>query len=71
MTDRTNPRIAIDRDACVGHGRCYAVAPEIFEPDDEGYSVVVGDADDDELREELDKAVRNCPEHAVLVSTQD
>ena len=71
MTGTTSQRIEIDRDACMGHGRCYAVAPEIFEPDDEGYSVVIGDADDDQLRDELDMAVRNCPERAVLVSTED
>ena len=34
-------RIKIDNDRCTGHGRCYALAPEVFEPDDEGHSIVL------------------------------
>ena len=70
-TDNTNPLISVDRALCVGHGRCYDLAATIFEPDDEGFSVVVGEADDDRLRQELDTAVRNCPERAVLVSAAE
>ena len=32
-------KLHIDADACTGHGRCYVLAPEVFEPDDEGHSV--------------------------------
>ena len=32
-------KLRIDADACTGHGRCYVLAPEVFEPDDEGHSV--------------------------------
>ncbi|WP_208026103.1 ferredoxin [Amycolatopsis acidicola] len=64
-----NPGIRVDRELCTGHGRCYAAAPEIFEPDDEGFAVVVGTADDDGGRAALSAAERNCPEHAVEVFT--
>ncbi|HTX84037.1 MAG TPA: ferredoxin [Streptosporangiaceae bacterium] len=30
-------RISVDGEQCVGHGRCYSVSPEVFEPDDEGF----------------------------------
>ena len=30
----------MDGDACTGHGRCYSLAPDVFEPDDDGHSVV-------------------------------
>lgn len=30
-------RIEVDPDRCTGHGRCYALAPEVYEPDDDGY----------------------------------
>ena len=30
-------RILVDGEQCVGHGRCYSVSPEVFEPDDEGF----------------------------------
>ena len=34
-------RIAFDRDACQGHNRCYLLAPESFDVDDEGYAVLL------------------------------
>jgi ferredoxin len=30
-------RISVDGGQCVGHGRCYTVSPDVFEPDDEGF----------------------------------
>ena len=38
-------RIEYERDACQGHNRCYLLAPEVFDVDDEGYAVlrVTGD----------------------------
>lgn len=71
MAERGNPQITVDRDACAGHGRCYALAPDIFEPDDEGFSTVIGGADDEQLKDELDLAARNCPERAISVSNAD
>ena len=71
MTAAAKVIVTVDRDVCVGHGRCYALAPDIFEPDEQGFSSVVGEVTDDEQRRELDMAKRNCPEQAVLVHTQD
>jgi ferredoxin len=28
-------RVSVDSEKCVGHGRCYVLAPEVFEEDDE------------------------------------
>ena len=36
-------RVAVDADKCQGHNRCYAIAPELFDVDDYGQSVVIGD----------------------------
>ena len=33
-------RIEFDRSACQGHNRCYLLAPELFDVDDEGYAVL-------------------------------
>jgi ferredoxin len=33
-------RAAVDHELCEGHGRCYAVAPDLFDVDDDGYSLV-------------------------------
>ncbi len=34
-------KVAIDRNRCAGHGRCYVFAPEVFDSDDDGYGVVL------------------------------
>ena len=61
-------RISIDVDRCTGHGRCYALVPELFEPDDEGNGVVIGDGTVATNHEDLArKAAANCPERAVIV----
>ena len=59
-------RLVFDAEACVGHGRCYALASALFEPDDEGYSVLLVEG---EIPAELEDAARlaadNCPEYAI------
>lgn len=61
-------RVTIDDEKCQGHGRCYALAPTVFEPDDIGQGKVLGDgtvaeADQDQAR----LAAANCPELAITV----
>lgn len=62
-------KLHFDRDKCQGHGRCYALAPMVFESDDEGYAVKLIDGDD--VPPELEAAARlaadNCPEYAITV----
>lgn len=61
-------RIAYDRDACQGHNRCYSLAPELFDVDDEGYAVllVTGEVPA-ELEEKARLCADNCPEFAIEV----
>jgi len=61
-------RVAIDDEKCQGHGRCYALAPTVFEPDDIGQGKVLGDGtvaagEEDQAR----LAAANCPELAITV----
>ena len=61
-------RVKVDLDRCEGHGRCYALAPSLFEPDEIGNAVVLGDgtvAPGDEKAARL--AAANCPENAVIL----
>jgi ferredoxin len=55
----------VDLDACKGHGRCYAAAPDTFDSDDEGYPVVIATAATPAQLQALRRAVRNCPEKAI------
>jgi ferredoxin len=38
-------RIQLDQEKCQGHSRCYALAPEVFDVDDEGFAVVLIDGE--------------------------
>jgi ferredoxin len=57
--------IAIDDAACTGHGRCYAVAPALFEPDDDGRGVVLQADVPVDLEDKARAAATSCPERAV------
>jgi ferredoxin len=62
-------RVHVDREKCQGHNRCYALAPELFEVDDFGYSSEVSDGVVPEgLEEKARLAVANCPEYAISVT---
>ncbi|UDY36529.1 ferredoxin [Dermatobacter hominis] len=61
-------RIQFDRDACQGHNRCYLLAPELFDVDDEGYAVLLVEGEvPAELREKAELAADNCPEYAITL----
>jgi ferredoxin len=60
-------RVRIDTEVCTGHGRCYSLAPEVFEPDDAGHGVVIGDEVPEGLRPQALIGVQNCPERAISI----
>ncbi len=61
-------RIILDSEACQGHGRCYALAPDLFDADDDGYSVLLLTGDvPAELQDAARLAADNCPEYAITI----
>jgi ferredoxin len=59
-------RVIVDSDKCQGHNRCYSLAPELFDVDDYGQSLVVGDGVvPPELADKARLAIANCPEYAI------
>ncbi len=54
-------RIKVDREKCVGCGSCVAIAPEIFDLDDEGKCYVKNQ----EGEGNLDEAIKACPVGAI------
>lgn len=61
-------KVRIDDDLCEGHGRCYALAPTVFEPDDIGNAQVIGDGSvPADLEDRARLAAANCPEHAITI----
>lgn len=64
-------RIWVDPDKCQGHGRCYALVPELFDVDDYGASSVRGDGVvPPDLEEKAQLAIDNCPEYAIEVAEE-
>ena len=62
-------RIVLNEDVCVGHGRCYALAPEVFEADDYGHCSLKLDGEiPAELADAARTAVGNCPEDALGIA---
>jgi ferredoxin len=68
-------KLAVDEGRCTGHGRCYAVAPELFTPDEEGYNSARGSqvSIDASSVEAALHTVKVCPEDAITVvdTTED
>lgn len=61
-------RIVLESDKCQGHNRCYALAPELFDVDDYGQSVLLVDGDvPADLVEKARLAAANCPEFAIKI----
>jgi ferredoxin len=60
--------VEVDADRCVGHGRCYTLAPKVFDADDVGHALVLVEEVAGELEIQGADAVRNCPEGAITLS---
>ena len=61
-------KVRIDETKCSGHGRCYVLAPDVYELDDDGYNADRGSTI--EVAPGLAKralvGVKNCPEAALI-----
>ncbi|MEV8546504.1 ferredoxin [Streptomyces sp. NPDC051572] len=60
--------ITVDSARCTGHARCSAVAPEVYELDDDGYCDGAALKPDPALAEAARKGAANCPERAITIS---
>jgi ferredoxin len=60
--------VVVDSGKCQGHGKCYLVAPEVFEPEDDwGHARTIRRVgpDDGPLRRRVQNAIDGCPERAL------
>ncbi|MBW2360976.1 MAG: ferredoxin [Deltaproteobacteria bacterium] len=60
-------KVRVDPDACVGHGRCYVLAPDLFGEDENGHCVIEREAVPPGLEDAARTAVDNCPEGALAL----
>jgi len=61
-------KIRIDRARCSGHGRCYTLVPELFEADDDGYSLARTVDVPEALEDRARVGAQNCPELAITLT---
>ena len=63
-------KIHVDPALCQGHNRCVALAPRLFDIDDEGFASAAGDGNVPPGQDDLvELVIDNCPEQAISVVT--
>lgn len=60
--------VSVDADRCVGHGRCYTLAPDVFDADEVGHAVLRVEDVSGELERHAVTGEQNCPEQAISLS---
>jgi ferredoxin len=62
-------KVAVDADICGGHGVCWALCPEVFEPHDDGYAVVLAAEVPVEHEVAVRQAAAECPTRAITITS--
>jgi ferredoxin len=60
-------KLIVDGASCMGHGRCYRIAPDLLTYDDEGYPTIrdeLIDVPEDQVAA-AEEAAGTCPEEAI------
>ena len=60
-------KVKVDLDLCVGHGRCYMLAPDVFDEDEHGHCRLLLATIPPELEEQARSGEANCPEGAIEI----
>ncbi len=63
-------RVKVEQSKCHGHNRCVALAPDVFDVDDEGLAVVILDPIPPEQEKSVRRAELACPERAIAIEDQ-
>jgi len=58
-------KVRVDRDLCIGITNCVAVAPTVFQMDEENKAVVKDPSSVSEKK--LMEAAESCPQNAIIV----
>ena len=62
-------KLSVSAELCRGHGRCYTLAEDLLEDDDDGFVTVRGliiDVPDDQV-DDARNAAGSCPERAITL----
>jgi len=64
-------KVVVDRDLCQGHGVCESEAPSVFEVSKQSVVIILDESPPEELRAEVEAAVKFCPTHALTIIEED
>lgn len=60
-------KILVNKAACVGHARCAAAVPELFDLDDSGYIAFSEKDVPQGLEAQARRGARSCPERIISI----
>ena len=63
-------KVRVDLARCVGHGRCYVLAPDVFGEDERGHCVLLQETVSADLADQARLGQENCPEQAISVDEE-
>lgn len=63
-------KILVKKAACAGHARCAALAPEVFDLDDDGYIAFEEKDVPPKLEDKARRGARACPEQILTIKEQ-
>jgi ferredoxin len=63
-------RIDVDLDLCQGHGVCQSEAPAVFRVTDDNVVEILDPNPPEDLRRNVEEAVKNCPTQALLMTEE-
>lgn len=61
-------KLHVDEGLCAGHALCTVIAPDLFEMDERGKAIVIGEIDDAN-RADAEDSVAECPAHAIRLAS--
>jgi ferredoxin len=62
-------KVKVDRDLCIGVSNCVAIAPTVFELDEENKAVVLDPSSVSD--QTLLEAAESCPEKAIIIEDDE
>ncbi|BBZ56131.1 MULTISPECIES: ferredoxin [Mycobacteriaceae] len=60
-------RVEVDRDLCQGHAMCALEAPDYFNVPKRGTVEILDETPPDDARDEIERAVAECPTQALFI----
>ncbi len=58
-------KVKVNKDVCIGCGACQAIAPDVFEIEDDGLAFATEEEISEDIKDDVIDAVEGCPTGAI------